>query len=156
MTIHVDLYYTMRSPYCYLSTPQLRELVTEYELEFDLKPVYPLAVSWVEFASYTFNTAEGGGTSVSLGRHTVTAGAAYLEPFGINGEIGTGLIGLQPHKDLVQGIELRDQKGFEAYWKILVTPNLWITHGFQYLWDPSFNPTADRLFIPHFKFRLAY
>ena len=45
MTIHVDLYYTMRSPYCYLSTPQLRELVTEYELEFDLKPVYPLAVS---------------------------------------------------------------------------------------------------------------
>lgn len=45
MTIHVDLYYTMRSPYCYLSTPQLRELVAEYYLEFDLKPVYPLAVS---------------------------------------------------------------------------------------------------------------
>ena len=45
MTLHVDLYYTLRSPYCYLSTPQLRDLVATYDLEFHLKPVYPLAVS---------------------------------------------------------------------------------------------------------------
>lgn len=45
MTLHVDLYYTMRSPYCYLSTPQLSHLVAEYDLVFALKPVYPLAVS---------------------------------------------------------------------------------------------------------------
>ena len=45
MTLNVDLYYTMRSPYCYLSTPQLKKLVSEYDLAFDLKPVYPLAVS---------------------------------------------------------------------------------------------------------------
>ncbi len=45
MTLNVDLYYTMRSPYCYLSTPQLKKLVAEYDLAFDLKPVYPLAVS---------------------------------------------------------------------------------------------------------------
>ena len=45
MTLNVDLYYTMRSPYCYLSTPQLNHLVAEYDLVFDLKPVYPLAVS---------------------------------------------------------------------------------------------------------------
>ena len=45
MTLRVDLYYTMRSPYCYLSTPQLKKLVAEYDLAFDLKPVYPLAVS---------------------------------------------------------------------------------------------------------------
>jgi hypothetical protein len=45
MTLHVDLYYTMRSPYCYLSTPQLMALVAEYDLAFDLKPVYPLAIS---------------------------------------------------------------------------------------------------------------
>ena len=45
MTTHVDLYYTMRSPYCYLSTPQLGELVDAFDLRFDLKPVYPLALS---------------------------------------------------------------------------------------------------------------
>ena len=45
MTLHVDLYYTMRSPYCYLSTPRLARLVETHDLRFDLKPVYPLAVS---------------------------------------------------------------------------------------------------------------
>jgi len=111
---------------------------------------------WVEFASYTFNTAEGGGTSVTLGRHTVTAGVAFLSPFGIQGEFGTGLLWLKPHSDLVPGVELRNQSGFEAYWKMLVTPNLWVTPGFQFIWNPSFNPTTDSIFIPHLKFRLAY
>jgi 2-hydroxychromene-2-carboxylate isomerase len=41
MTINVDLYYTMRSPYCYLSTPQLVKLTEEFDLHFHLKPVYP-------------------------------------------------------------------------------------------------------------------
>jgi 2-hydroxychromene-2-carboxylate isomerase len=45
MTLHIDLYYTMRSPYCYLSTAQLGELVARYDLEIHLKPVYPLALS---------------------------------------------------------------------------------------------------------------
>ena len=45
MTIIVDLYYTMRSPYCYLATPQLTDLVGKYDLTFNLRPVYPLAVS---------------------------------------------------------------------------------------------------------------
>ena len=111
---------------------------------------------WVEFASYTYNTAEGGATSITLGRQTVTAGAAYLEPFGIQGEVGTGLIWFEPLPDLVLGMELSNQTGFESYWKILLTPNLWITPGFQFLWNPSLNPTADRVFIPHLKFRLAY
>ena len=53
-------------------------------------------------------------------------------------------------------MKLRNQTGFEAYWKMLLTPNLWITPGFQFLWNPSLNPTADRVFIPHIKFRLAY
>ena len=110
---------------------------------------------WVEFLGYTFSTAEGGSTGASLGRHTVTAGAAYLRPFDIQGEIGTGLIWLQPHADL-GGMELRNQTGFEAYWKVLLTPNLWVTPGFQFVWNPALNPAADRYFIPHFKFRLAY
>jgi carbohydrate-selective porin OprB len=58
--------------------------------------------------------------------------------------------------DLVPGTSLRDQTGFELYWKILLTPNLWITPGFQHIWDPVFNPTEDKLFVSHFKFRLAY
>jgi hypothetical protein len=112
--------------------------------------------NWVEFASYTYNTARGGGTSVTLGRQTVTAGVVYLDPFGMKGELGTGLIWHEPLRDLIQGMELRNQTGFEAYWKILMTPNLWITPGFQFLWNPSLNPTADRVFMPHIKFRLAY
>jgi 2-hydroxychromene-2-carboxylate isomerase len=45
MTTNIDLYYTMRSPYCYLATPLITELVSKYDLMVDLKPVYPLAVS---------------------------------------------------------------------------------------------------------------
>ncbi len=45
MTATVDLYYTMRSPYCYLVTPQLARLKAAHDLHFNLKPVYPLAVS---------------------------------------------------------------------------------------------------------------
>lgn len=45
LTTHIDLYYTMRSPYCYLATPTVAGLVREFDLAVDLKPVYPLAVS---------------------------------------------------------------------------------------------------------------
>lgn len=112
---------------------------------------------WVGFGSYTYNTAEGGATSVGFGRHTVTAGGAYLSPLGIRGEIGTGLVWMEPHPELLgPDIELRNQTGFEAYWKLLVTPNLWVTPGFQFIMNPSLNPSADSVFIPHIKFRLAY
>jgi carbohydrate-selective porin OprB len=108
---------------------------------------------FVEFASYTYNEAEGPALA-SFGKHTVTAGAAYLRPFDIQGEIGTSIIWFDPH-DLVPGESLDDQTGFELYWKILLTPNLWITPGFQYIWNPVFNPTEDEIFLPHIKFRLA-
>ncbi|MBT6431242.1 MAG: 2-hydroxychromene-2-carboxylate isomerase, partial [Rhodospirillaceae bacterium] len=45
MTMIVDFYYTMRSPYSYLTTPRLTELANTYDLIFNLRPVYPLAVS---------------------------------------------------------------------------------------------------------------
>ncbi len=45
MTIAIDLYYTMRSPYCYLAAPSVADLVERYDLVVRLKPVYPLAVS---------------------------------------------------------------------------------------------------------------
>ena len=115
---------------------------------------------WVGFGSYTFNTAEGGSLGVAFGRHTVTAGAAYLSPFGIRGEAAVGLIWMQPHDDLfddlVPGVALRDQLGLETYWKILLTPNLWVTPGIQFIHHPSLNPTVDNLVIPLLKFRVAY
>lgn len=45
LTLQVDLYYTMRSPYCYLCTPQIKQLVATRDVHMNLKPVYPLAVS---------------------------------------------------------------------------------------------------------------
>jgi hypothetical protein len=86
----------------------------------------------------------------------VTAGVVRLDPFGVKGEFGTGLIWFKPLPDLIPDVKLRNQTGFEAYWKMLLTPNLWITPGFQILWNPALNPTVDRVFIPHIKFRLAY
>jgi hypothetical protein len=111
---------------------------------------------FVGFGSYTYNTAEGGGISVSFARHTATAGTAYLRPLGIRGEAALGLMWMRPHPDLVPGDELRDQYGVETYWKILLTPNLWITPGIQVVFDPSLNPTTDVIVIPHLKFRVAY
>ncbi len=49
MTQQLDLYYTMRSPYCYLATPTLQQWVAKYDLQVDLKPVFPLAVSDATF-----------------------------------------------------------------------------------------------------------
>ncbi len=109
---------------------------------------------FVEFASYTYNEAKGGALA-TFGKQTVTAGAAYLRPFDIQGEIGMAIIWFEP-LDLVPGTKLRNQTGYEFYWKILLTPNLWITPGFQYIWNPVFNPTEDKIFIPQFKFRLAF
>jgi hypothetical protein len=52
---------------------------------------------------------------------------AYLDPFGMKGKFGTGLIWFEPLPDLVTDFNLRNQTGFEAYWKMLLTPNLSIT-----------------------------
>ena len=48
----------------------------------------------------------------------------------------------------------RNQYGLETNWKILLTPDLWITPGVQLIWAPSFNPSTDFLAIPQIKFRL--
>jgi len=105
----------------------------------------------VGFGSYTYNTAEGGGFGVTFARHTATAGAAYLKPLGVRGEIGFGAIWMRPIND-----NLRDQYGGELYWKMLLTPDLWITPGMQLILDPSFNPDADAIFVAQFKFRLFF
>lgn len=110
----------------------------------------------VGFGSYTYNQAKGGGISVTFSRQTGTVGMAYLKPFGIQGEVSLGLMWQETLPDLFPGVknDSEDQYGLEVYWKILLTPNMFITPGFQYIRDPAFNKTADSIFIPHVKFRI--
>ncbi len=44
MTLRFDLYYSFRSPYSYLATPRIAELVARYDLACDVKVVRPIAV----------------------------------------------------------------------------------------------------------------
>ncbi|MGO9603553.1 MAG: 2-hydroxychromene-2-carboxylate isomerase [Candidatus Binataceae bacterium] len=44
MSLQVDLFWSFRSPYSYLAVPRLVALEAEYDVEFRVRPVYPLAV----------------------------------------------------------------------------------------------------------------
>lgn len=44
MTLHVDCYWSFRSPYSYLATPRLVEMQERYDLEIALRVVLPIAV----------------------------------------------------------------------------------------------------------------
>jgi hypothetical protein len=105
----------------------------------------------VGFGSYTYNTAKGGGFGTAIARHAVTTGAALLDPFGIEGELAIGGVWAGPIPD-----KLRDQYGLNAYWKILLTPGLWLTPGIQFIFDPSFNEDEDLLTIGQIKFRFFF
>jgi 2-hydroxychromene-2-carboxylate isomerase len=49
MTLHIDLFWSFRSPYSYLATPRLAELERRYDLDVAVRPVLPLAVRTAEF-----------------------------------------------------------------------------------------------------------
>ncbi len=111
----------------------------------------------VGFGSYTYNTAEGGGLGLTFGRHTVTAGGAFLKPLGIRGELGLGFVWMQPGPNpLLLTDDPRDQYGLETYWKLLLTPDLWVTPGVQFIFNPSRNFATDFVAIPQIKFRLFF
>lgn len=44
MTLHVEVFWSFRSPYSYLATPRLAQIEAEYDVELQIRPVYPLAV----------------------------------------------------------------------------------------------------------------
>jgi 2-hydroxychromene-2-carboxylate isomerase len=44
MSLSVDVFWSFRSPYSYLATPQMVELTKRYDVDFNIRPVYPLAV----------------------------------------------------------------------------------------------------------------
>jgi 2-hydroxychromene-2-carboxylate isomerase len=49
MKLGIDLFWSFRSPYSYLATPRLVQMQREYDLNINVRPVYPLAVRSGEF-----------------------------------------------------------------------------------------------------------
>ncbi|HUB84945.1 MAG TPA: 2-hydroxychromene-2-carboxylate isomerase [Rhizomicrobium sp.] len=49
MTLSIDLFWSFRSPYSYLATPRLVQMQRDYDLNINVRPVYPLAVRSGEF-----------------------------------------------------------------------------------------------------------
>jgi 2-hydroxychromene-2-carboxylate isomerase len=49
MTLSVDLFFSFRSPYSYLSLPKMVKMVADFDVTVDLRPVYPLAVRVPDF-----------------------------------------------------------------------------------------------------------
>lgn len=49
MTLRADLYWSFRSPYSWLAIGRYRAMTEAYDLEIDLKPVYPLAIRQPDF-----------------------------------------------------------------------------------------------------------
>ena len=115
--------------------------------------------SWVGFANYAYNNSYGGGFGFTNTRQAVNAGFGYQKPLGIRGEIAMSLSWAEPldRPDPILGIRSdRNQYGLETNWKILLTPDHWITPGVQLIWSPSFSPSTDFLAIPQIKFRVFF
>jgi 2-hydroxychromene-2-carboxylate isomerase len=53
MTLSVDFFYSFRSPYSYLALPRIAKMVADYDLEVNLRPVYPLAIRMPGFFKKT-------------------------------------------------------------------------------------------------------
>lgn len=53
MTLRYDLYWSFRSPYSYLVTPRLVALQKEYDVEANVRVVYPIAVRQPEFFAHS-------------------------------------------------------------------------------------------------------
>jgi hypothetical protein len=110
----------------------------------------------VAFGGYTYNEAEGGGISATFQRQVATAGLSYLNPFDVQGEASLGLMWAQPIVDIFPGSGRRNQYGFEAYWRMQVSPGFVVTPGLQVVYDPSFNPGEDVVVVPSIKFRAVF
>lgn len=47
--LQIDVFWSFRSPWSYLATPRLRDWQQTYELQVNLRPVYPIAIRTPEF-----------------------------------------------------------------------------------------------------------
>jgi hypothetical protein len=110
----------------------------------------------VVFASYTYNTAEGGGIGATLSGQTAVGGLAYLRPFGVQGEVAVGFMWSQLIPGLLPTVERRSQSGVETYWNIGVTPDCTFSPGVQFIFNPVFNPNVNVAVVPNIKFRVTF
>jgi hypothetical protein len=94
--------------------------------------------------------------SATATRQLATGGLAYLNPLNVRGELALGLMWTQLIDNIFPGSGQRNQTGWEVYWRVLMTPNLWITPGLQVVYNPSFNPGVNTIYIPDIKFRLSF
>ena len=44
MTLTADIFWSFRSPYSYLAIGRYRAMAEDYDLQLNLRPVYPLAI----------------------------------------------------------------------------------------------------------------
>jgi carbohydrate-selective porin OprB len=109
---------------------------------------------WVGFGSFTYNTAQGGGVTGTLAKHTVTAGVAYRNLANVRGEAAISLLYMDPIDEIFAD-PVRDQYGIETYWRISLSNNIWITPGVHFVFNPALNPDDDFVVIPQLKFRVA-
>ena len=49
MTLSVDLFWSVRSPYSWLSVDRIMKMSQDYELEVNVRQVYPIAIRNPEF-----------------------------------------------------------------------------------------------------------
>ena len=49
MTLAFDLYWSFRSPYCYLALSRLLQIHAQYDLDVNVRPIYPIAVRSPDF-----------------------------------------------------------------------------------------------------------
>ena len=103
----------------------------------------------VAYGNYAFNTSEGGGFGYTNTNHAINLGAAYLKLFNAKGELAMAAFWARP---IEKG--LRDQMGIEAYWKVLLGSDLWMTPGFQCIWNPTLNTNTNFIAIPQIKARV--
>lgn len=49
MTLHADIFWSFRSPYSYLAISRYAAMAAEYDVDLNLRPVYPLAIREPDF-----------------------------------------------------------------------------------------------------------
>jgi len=115
---------------------------------------------FVVYSNFSYNTSQGGGFGWTNSQWAFDLGTGYMDPFNIKGEILAGVTWGKPldrefpdpvrrdvSTDIVQGT-------FEFDWSILLTPDLWVTPGYQFIWNPSFAPDTKSIHLPQIKFRV--
>src|SRR5207248_6915003 len=91
-----------------------------------------------------------------VSRHTAIAGAAYLRPFDVQGDVAVSAMWAQSFANLIPGVGARNQYGVETFWNIGVTPNSSLTPGIQFIFNPPLNPGSNFVAVPHVKFRIFF